>query len=111
MKKGEEYAIQEACVTWFRLQYPEYLMYSVPMEATWRNKYYFEGLGSMAGVSDTIVMLPGHILFVEFKSRKGRQSPDQKIFQEKVELLGFEYFIIKSVEDFQRLVENKLNEI
>lgn len=84
-------------------------MFSVPMEATWKNKYYFEGLGSMAGVSDTIIMLPGTILFVEFKSIKGRQSPDQKLFQQKVESLGFEYFIIKSIEAFQELIRNTLN--
>ncbi len=83
------------------------MIFSVPTEATYKNKYYFQGLGAMSGVSDTIVMLPGHILFVEFKSKKGRQSEEQKIFQHKVESLGFEYFIIRSLDEFMALIEEK----
>ena len=86
------------------------MIWSVPTEATYRNKYYFQGLGSMAGVSDVVVMLPNTILFVEFKSKKGRQSEDQKIFQEKAEKLGFEYFVIRSLDDFTALIEAKIKE-
>ena len=86
------------------------MMFSVPTEATYRNKYYFQGLGSMAGVSDTIIMLPGHILFVEFKAPKGKQSEDQKLFEEKAKSLGFEYFIIRSLDEFIALIETIIKE-
>lgn len=109
MKKGLEYVIQESAVAWFRYTYPDYLMFSVPMEATYRNKYYFEGIGSMAGVSDTVVILPGKTLFVEFKSAKGRQSPDQKEFENKLKALGGQYYIMKSLEEFQELIKTNLN--
>lgn len=107
MKKGVEYGIQSEAVQWFRGTYPEYLIFSVPTEATWRNKYYFEGLGSMAGVSDTIVLMPNTPIFVEFKAPKGRQSAEQKEFQIKIEKLGYRYFIVRSVEEFKELINEQ----
>lgn len=109
MKKGEEYYIQSAAVQWFRLIYPDYLIFSVPLEATWRNKFYFEGLGSLAGVSDTIIVLPGKVLFVEFKSKRGRQSTEQKQFELKIKSLGLEYYLVRSFEEFQELIKTNLN--
>lgn len=110
MKQGEEYQIQQGCVKWFRLQYPHYLCFSCPMEATYRNKTYFSNIGAMAGVSDLIVVLPNQVLFIEMKSKTGRQSVEQKTFQQHVEQLGFEYWIIRSFDEFKSLIESKLNE-
>lgn len=53
-----------------------------------------EGLTS--GCSDVIILLPNRrTIFIEFKNPngKGRQSPAQKEFEEKVKELGFEYYI------------------
>lgn len=106
MKQGEEWHLQSACIKWFRLQYPQWMMFSVPMEAIWKNKNYFEGSGAMSGVSDTIILMDGRVLFVEFKSRYGRQSPVQVNFQKDVERLGFEYKVIKSFDEFQQYILN-----
>lgn len=108
MVKGEEYNIQANCVKWFRLAYPDYLLFSCPMEATYRNKNYFSMLGSLAGVSDLICVLPNHILFIEMKSKTGRQSLEQKQFQQKVESLGFDYYLIRSFDEFHNLIESEL---
>lgn len=108
MKQGEEYSLQQGCVKWFRLQYPHYLCFSCPNEATYRNRGYFSGLGLLTGVSDLIVVLPNHILFIEMKSKTGRQSIDQKQFQKKVESLGFEYYIVRSFDKFYNLIQSKL---
>lgn len=106
--KGEEYNIQANCVKWFRLQYPDFLIWNTPNEATYRNKGYFGNLGVLTGVSDLIVALPNHIMFIEMKSKTGRQSLEQKQFQQKVESLGFEYYLIRSFDDFHNLIESKL---
>ena len=108
MKQGEEYNIQTACVKWFRLVYPDYLIWSTPNEATYRNKGYFANLGVLTGVSDLIVVLPNHIMFIEMKSKTGRQSLEQKQFQQKIEKLGFQYHLVRSFDEFHNLIESKL---
>lgn len=108
MKQGLEYSLQQGCVKWMRLQYPNYLCFSCPMEATYRNKTYFANIGAMAGVSDLIVVLPNKILFIEMKSKTGRQSIEQKQFQQHVTELGFEYHIIRSFDEFKSLIENNI---
>lgn len=109
VKQGEEFKLQEACVKYMRLKYPKYLCFSVPNEAAWKNKNYFSNLGMMPGVSDLIVVLPGKVLFIELKSKIGRQSVEQKAFMEKVEALGFNYHLIRNLDDFIEIIENELN--
>jgi hypothetical protein len=63
--------------------------------------------GLLKGASDLIVILPnGKLMFVELKQPKGIQSIDQKDFENRVKILGFEYHIIKSLEEFIILISN-----
>lgn len=101
MKKGPEYELQQTCLQWFREKYPDLLMFSVPNEACFRNRFYFLGIGMLDGVSDTIIVAENEVCFVEFKSKRKYQSPEQKDFQSKVESLGWTYVVVKSVEAFQ----------
>lgn len=57
-------------------------------------------MGMRNGVSDLIVLLPNRVVFVELKTNIGRQREKQKEFQSIVEGLGFEYYVIRSVEEF-----------
>jgi len=59
--------------------------------------------GLLAGVSDLIVIIPNKILFVELKTEIGIQSEVQKDFQSRIELLGYEYHLIRSLTAFQEL--------
>lgn len=108
MKRGEEYETQQGCVKWFRLQYPQYLLFGVPNEATFRNRPYFANIGTLTGVSDLICVLPNKIMFIEMKSKTGRQSVEQKNFQHHIEELGFNYHIIRSFDEFKSLIENNI---
>ena len=108
MKISDEYRLQQACVKWFRLQYPEYLLWSTPNEACYKNTTYFTNIGLLRGVADLICVLPNKVLFIELKSKTGRQSIEQKQFMEKVEGLGFEYHLIRNIEDFIELINEKL---
>ena len=111
-----EAQIQQQCVVWFRNNYcrkgmnPRYCMFSVANEAAYSNKQYIS-TGVLPGVSDTIVILPGKVLFIEFKTATGRQSDRQKEFEEIVTNLEYEYFICRSLKDFQDIIcvyENSL---
>lgn len=108
MKQGEEYRLQQACVKWFRLQHPQYLCFSVPNESCWKNKNYFEQTGLLSGVSDLIVVLPNKVLFIEMKSKTGRQSIEQKQFQQHITELGFEYHLIRDFDTFHKLIQSNL---
>jgi hypothetical protein len=59
--------------------------------------------GLVSGVSDLIIIQPNRCVFVELKIDKGKQSDKQIDFQKKVELLGFEYYIIRSLDEFIKL--------
>jgi len=50
------------------------------------------------------VLLPNKILFIEVKTDIGTQSKEQKNFQERVEKLGFEYHLVRSLEDFKCVI-------
>jgi hypothetical protein len=64
--------------------------------------------GLLKGASDLIVVLPNKILFVEIKTEKGIQSENQKNFQKRIEVLGYEYHLIRSLEQFQKLIYGKI---
>ena len=104
--------LQQQIIIWFKNEYQMHekgLIFSVPNGGT-RNMLEAKKLkqtGAMAGVSDLIVLLPSKCLFIELKAEKGIQSEVQKIFKERVNNLSFDYFIIRSLEDFKTLIDNQ----
>jgi len=58
----------------------------------------------VAGVSDMIYLSDTGAVFLEFKDERGRQSLSQKWWQGVVEAVGYRYVVVRSVEDFQRLL-------
>lgn len=62
-------------------------------------------MGMRKGVSDIIVLLPKRVVFVELKSDIGKQRPEQIEFQKIVEGLGFEYYVIRSLEEFKATIQ------
>jgi hypothetical protein len=103
MKKSEG-KIQQECVIYFRNNNlkTNNLMFSVPNEGkSVVEQMYKKSLGMLSGVSDTIIILSNKVIFCEFKDATGKQSDNQKIFQNKVETLGFEYWLIRNIEDFK----------
>lgn len=63
--------------------------------------------GVLAGVADIEILLPsGRAVFVEIKNGKtGRQSAEQKSFEDEVKLRGFEYLIWRTIDDCIKFVE------
>lgn len=110
MLKAENY-IQQECLMWFNNNYcmvkhePRCVIFSVPNETEhgWEAKKK-TNTGLMKGASDLIILMPGITLFMECKTPVGVQSPDQIIFQHRVELIGFKYHLFRSLEQFQNIV-------
>ena len=118
--REEEHQIQCACVKWFNFQYSKYrgLLFAVPnggyrTQAT-AGKLRAEGV--VAGVSDLILMVPRWKvvdardwfsigLCIEMKTAKGKQSPEQKEWQKKVEEQGYRYIVCHSFDEFKKYIE------
>ena len=115
--KQDESRLQMACVKWFRMQYPQHrkLLFSVP-NGGYRNLATAKRMkleGAVAGVSDLILLIPSHDfhgLCIEMKTPKGRQTDNQKEWQTHVEAHGYIYALARSVEDFQNIVSDYLNQ-
>lgn len=123
---NDEHKLQCACVQWFNLQYRDLrgLLFAVPnggarSKAT-AGKLKAEGV--VPGVSDLILLVPRfkkcvhdigwsntiHGLCIEMKTAKGKQSPEQKAWQEKVWAQGYDYAVCRSFDDFTRTVNEYL---
>lgn len=103
-----ESQIQAECVRWLWNTYPETrgLFFSVTNNSEHVGRAMQRiAVGLVAGVSDTIFLWKGIPYFIEFKTEKGRQSARQKIWQEKIESHGFNYYIIRSLEEFKQLIK------
>jgi Holliday junction resolvase len=72
-----------------------------------RGWYHFpvvQGYGSKPGVSDIVAFKSGRILFIELKnqSKRAEQSDRQIEFQKNVEKHGFEYILVKCLDDLTK---------
>lgn len=100
--------IQQDIFTWFNNNYclehhkPRYTIFSVPNGGTRNIKeaMKLKATGLKAGVSDLIVVMD-KVIFVEVKTEIGTQSQKQKDFEKIVTDLGYEYWIVKSLKEFQ----------
>ena len=103
-----EESIQVACVKWFRLQYPNLVIFAVPNGGS-RNLYEAKNMkesGTLAGVADLVIVgNGGKVLFVEMKAGKNKQEDSQVLFQNKVEKLGHKYIICRSKEQFMKEID------
>lgn len=115
--RDTEHYIQESCVGWFNIQYPQLrgLLFAVPNGgarnlATGRR---LKDEGVVAGVADLLFLYP-HFglthqttfwgLCIEMKSPKGYQSPSQKAWQKLVEAQGYKYVVCHSLDEFMATI-------
>lgn len=113
-----ESKIQAECYQWYNNKFclkhhnPRGIMFSVPNELAGANKIAMmqaKAIGLTAGVSDTILILPnGKLIFCEFKDAKGVQSEKQKEFEKQVQAHGFDYILIRTLDDFKNQISLRL---
>ena len=119
-RKNVESSTQIACVKWFRMQFPEYgnLLFSIPNGGK-RNvitAMILKAEGALAGVPDLFLSLPKldsnmvwtHGLYIEMKTEKGKQSEAQKDFMLRVRVHGYQYEVVRSVDDFIKVIKDYL---
>ena len=112
----EESFIQQAIVSLCR--YKGLLCFAVPNGLYLNTKSKASGIkymnrmkreGLLPGVSDLVLVLPDKIVFIEVKTKRGKQSDNQISFENRVSGLGYEYVIWRSVDDANNyLKENNI---
>lgn len=119
-KRGSpESKIQASCVAWMHNTYPEYrgLYFAVQNENARADSNASTGavrraMGVVKGVSDTLMLIPRgkwHGLCIEYKREDGYQSQAQKEWQSKVEAQGYRYEVVRSLEEFKKLIKEYLS--
>lgn len=115
-KPLSEHRLQCDCVLWFRLSYPKlrHLLFAVPnggrRDAITGARLKEEG--ATPGVSDLILLKASrtsNALCIEMKAPGGRQSAAQKQWQEEVEKHGPRYAVCRSLQEFQNVLNEYLN--
>ena len=110
--KREEQTIQQTIVRWFAYQYPHLkgcLCSNLNNSKDARTGSINKSLGVIAGRSDLTLYANGTAYFIEVKKPKGTQSDAQKEWQATIEAHGYDYFIVYSLSDFEKLVKQIIN--
>ncbi len=68
----------------------------------WFVFYILQGLGAYKGIPDLIAVKNGRVLFIELKTKTGRQSDHQRKFQSDIEAHGGEYVLCRGVDELQK---------
>lgn len=93
--------IQKLCIEWFRATYREQgEIICVPNEVTHYSSNKWQAVGVRKGCSDVIVVMKNKVLFIEFKTPQNKQSYEQLGFQRSIESLGFQYYVVRSLDEF-----------
>lgn len=114
--QNEEHYMQCAEVRYMRAKHPDlsHIFFSVPngTKRTSQQTQWLKDEGLVPGVSDMILLKPNSLhgyLCIENKTQKGRQQPEQVLFQEAVERNGGKYIVIRSLDEFLNAIEKYLN--
>lgn len=116
-RKHEEDDLQEACVRWFRYQYPRLVCYSCPNggKRNIREAARLKRQGVLAGVPDIFIAKPSrgyNGLYVEIKVGKNKPSEDQLTIASALIDAGYRVvFIWDKIEDFIFQVKNYFGEL
>jgi len=90
--KIKESEIRKACLDYLRF-------------TGWFCFHIYQTLGSYKGICDAIAIKGGKVLFIEFKTSRGKQSQYQKEFQDNIEKHGGRYLLIRSLEDLMKEIK------
>ena len=111
-----EDSLQKACVAWFDYTHKAlspYLHHSP--NGGLRNAAEaakFKAMGVRAGFPDLVLLVPRGkcpFLAIELKYGRNGQSERQKAYQKALEAVGARYVVCKSLEEFQKIINEYLN--
>ncbi|MGL4631541.1 MAG: hypothetical protein ACRCVT_10080 [Leadbetterella sp.] len=114
MKNQAESKLQAECFVWHWNSFPDYrrLMYANHNNSAnaiqgAQNK----AMGVVAGVADISYCFANRIHYIEFKTDSGYVSKEQQEFRDRVEKQGALYYIVRSFEQFESLINHIHTEI
>lgn len=88
-----------------------YVVYSTPNEGAGGNPVrtgQLVTMGLLPGVADLTVWIGnGRVAYLEVKAEHGVQSEHQRLFQKRCEQSGYPYFVVRSVEEAVKCLENE----
>lgn len=71
-------------------------------------KQHMIAMGAILGQSDLIILHNCKCTFVEFKWKKGKKSPDQEAFTNKVSEMGYEVLEWRTLEECEKWIIEQL---
>ena len=108
-----EHRMQCACVKWFRLRYPDVVLFAIPnggaRSAVTGRRMKDEGV--LAGAADLFLSHPAkglHGMYIEMKREDGSLQRSQKAFGDRVRSAGYAYEVCRSFDDFKEVATNYL---
>ena len=102
-----EARIQQEIVMFFNNEYPELrgcLCYNNNNSVGGLRGKLNKFLGVVKGRSDMVLYYKSFSVMIELKTEKGTQSDYQRAWQYLMSQQGFEYYIIRSLEEFKELI-------
>lgn len=106
-----ESSIQQEIVRHYRNTYclshhnPRCLILSVPNESNAHRASKLIATGLYPGAADLVLIHFGRPVFVEVKDATGKQSPKQIAFEQHCKKSGAAYHLVRSLEEFCRVLE------
>jgi hypothetical protein len=111
-KKGpSENEIHMKAWVWVQKTYPALLIFHVANERKAAPQYHIKlrRLGVLKGVADFLAFpVDGRKFAIELKDDEGVQDEDQVKFQRRWEHAGGLYFLVRTVTDFQNIVDGMM---
>lgn len=106
-----EARLQQECYIYFNNTYPHLrgLFFKIKNEGT--NKITGardKATGLVAGVADSCLLINKTAVFIEFKTETGKKSQAQKEWEKIINEAGYQYFIIRSIDQFKELIQYNL---
>lgn len=100
-RSRHEAKLQKAMVEWLRVVLlPGSIVHaSLNEDASPTQRMINASMGARAGFSDLLVVSGGQHLYLEVKTKTGRQSDAQIEFQRDVQGQGLPYYVVRSIDD------------
>jgi len=109
MKKISEDRLTQECYLWFHNEFPSLrgLLFHVPNGGARnaREGAKFKSMGVWKGVADFLFMYQSTTIAIELKTSVGFLSKEQKAWRDKIGTQGFEYKVVRSLEEFKNCIK------
>ena len=106
-KGPSENEVHMKCAQWVQKTHPALLIFHVANERKAPVQYHLKlkRLGVLKGVADFLAFpIDGRKFAIELKDDEGEQDSDQVKFQRRWERTGGLYFVARTVDDFQIII-------